>query len=409
VVENQLKAARLTVPSFTFDPPEILNDKAFTQEIVLNAGDVFYFPAGMWHKVESLETGVSMNVSLISSSWADLTANAIRHVLYKQPISSSAICRNAPLHRSCSKAESLLETPTDELDASIMKKKKKSSSSSSSLSSSSSSSSNTKYDVRSTAQAVLLELKSVVNALQVEDILPFVLSHPLEDTMVQDEGEEVEEEEDQEEDEEDQGQEDDDGAEEEEEEESFNLMNIPIMPMIKETLTLPLRVNPLAELFQERELTDYYDSIKKIKNKTEVRKDDQDDDKEVKFMWLLNVNYGNDGLQSVFRKRLYVDSEVHNQQLLKLVTLIKTEEEKKNNTATQQPVGNKNKDGGGMLIDVMFQQLISPEDDLKSCSSKSSKNKAKADDRMGSLFSRKEFDQMVGALVYFGFLSPSIR
>ena len=54
VIENQIKAARLSNPDYQFGRQD-LNSNAFGDEvdIIMDAGDVLYFPAGMWHKVSS--------------------------------------------------------------------------------------------------------------------------------------------------------------------------------------------------------------------------------------------------------------------------------------------------------------------------------------------------------------------
>ncbi|GMH54383.1 hypothetical protein TrRE_jg7756, partial [Triparma retinervis] len=57
-VEGQLKAARLSDTSFQFSPPS-----EPTSTITMNPGDFMYFPAGMWHSVETLSPGMSLNIS----------------------------------------------------------------------------------------------------------------------------------------------------------------------------------------------------------------------------------------------------------------------------------------------------------------------------------------------------------
>jgi hypothetical protein len=42
---------------------------------------MLYFPAGMWHKVETIEPGVSINVSLMATNYAALACQAIHHYL----------------------------------------------------------------------------------------------------------------------------------------------------------------------------------------------------------------------------------------------------------------------------------------------------------------------------------------
>lgn len=46
-------------------------------------GDVFYFPAGMWHRVECMEDSISCNISLVGYSYADIVGDAVKHLLLK--------------------------------------------------------------------------------------------------------------------------------------------------------------------------------------------------------------------------------------------------------------------------------------------------------------------------------------
>ncbi|KAL3808536.1 hypothetical protein ACHAXA_002703 [Cyclostephanos tholiformis] len=117
VVENQLKAARLcsrhpppphthtshssssssekddddgkndddSLPSsssggygFAYDDDNAVGDE---MTITLYPGDVLYFPAGMWHTVETLEAGISLNVSLMGTSYAKLVCEGLQHLL----------------------------------------------------------------------------------------------------------------------------------------------------------------------------------------------------------------------------------------------------------------------------------------------------------------------------------------
>lgn len=94
VVENQLKAARLSsgAPNFLFDQPTTKgtdNETSFnaegpTEVAILKPGDALYFPAGMWHKIEVLEPGVSINVSLMATNYANVTCQALQHLLLQR-------------------------------------------------------------------------------------------------------------------------------------------------------------------------------------------------------------------------------------------------------------------------------------------------------------------------------------
>lgn len=95
VIENQIKAARLSNPSFQFGKQD-LESNAFGDEveIIMDAGDILYFPAGMWHKVETLEYGVSINISLMGSTYASLICRSLEHILLKSDDWREVICSN---------------------------------------------------------------------------------------------------------------------------------------------------------------------------------------------------------------------------------------------------------------------------------------------------------------------------
>jgi len=92
VVENQLKVARLSClggnagaeesngGSYGFEYGEN-NTIGEEQTITLYPGDVFYFPSGMWHTVETVEPGVSLNVSLMGTTYANLVCEALQHLM----------------------------------------------------------------------------------------------------------------------------------------------------------------------------------------------------------------------------------------------------------------------------------------------------------------------------------------
>ncbi|KAL7535424.1 hypothetical protein ACHAXR_009713 [Thalassiosira sp. AJA248-18] len=93
VVENQLKVARLsclagngTTSGVEFDSSygfEYGEHNAYgpEQTVTLYPGDVLYFPSGMWHCVETLEPGISLNVSLMGTTYATLVCEALQHLL----------------------------------------------------------------------------------------------------------------------------------------------------------------------------------------------------------------------------------------------------------------------------------------------------------------------------------------
>ena len=52
------------------------------EEVTLDAGDVLYFPAGVFHEVESLDDdNISLNVSLMAPTTAEVICSALRHKL----------------------------------------------------------------------------------------------------------------------------------------------------------------------------------------------------------------------------------------------------------------------------------------------------------------------------------------
>ena len=100
-VESQLKAARLSNPDFQFGWPngsDMKNSYGEEQEAIMNPGDMLYFPAGMWHSVETIEEGILINISLMSVNYASLVSSAIHHILIKKDawrqcvVDSSGLC-----------------------------------------------------------------------------------------------------------------------------------------------------------------------------------------------------------------------------------------------------------------------------------------------------------------------------
>lgn len=97
VVEGQLLAARLAtsmddrrpgeISLFQFGPPnapQFHNARGSPKQVIMNPGDVLYFPAGMWHKVEVLEPGVSLNISLMGTSYANLVCQSLQQLLLQR-------------------------------------------------------------------------------------------------------------------------------------------------------------------------------------------------------------------------------------------------------------------------------------------------------------------------------------
>lgn len=80
--EQQLKLAKTCSPDFDVNHvPSIESDEQELSEVVLQPGDVLYHPAGVWHRVTCDQDGVSVNVSLTVSSYADLVCCGLLQLL----------------------------------------------------------------------------------------------------------------------------------------------------------------------------------------------------------------------------------------------------------------------------------------------------------------------------------------
>jgi hypothetical protein len=103
-VESQLKAARLSNPTFQFDQHHLdTNGFGDEESVVLETGDILYFPAGMWHKVETVEPGVSINISLMGMNYATLVCQALQHLLLKETAWRETIVGTPPGSETASK------------------------------------------------------------------------------------------------------------------------------------------------------------------------------------------------------------------------------------------------------------------------------------------------------------------
>ena len=89
VAEQQLKVLKLGNPDF--DPQEFKSTD--TWSVVLEAGDTLYHPAGIWHKVECIEDSISINISMIGASYAEVVCCGLQQLLwekdkYRQPVNT---------------------------------------------------------------------------------------------------------------------------------------------------------------------------------------------------------------------------------------------------------------------------------------------------------------------------------
>lgn len=83
VLEQQMKIHKFCDSSFSpVNDSEGFRESDY-EEVIVSEGSVFYHPAGIWHRVECLEDSVSINISLISSTWADILSEASRQLLWK--------------------------------------------------------------------------------------------------------------------------------------------------------------------------------------------------------------------------------------------------------------------------------------------------------------------------------------
>lgn len=119
VAEQQLKCMRLIDPNFQGDQFKQSSSKhpQFDKDdsVVLNPGDVMYHPAGIWHRVECLEDSIAINLSLISTSHADLVVSHLSQLLLQNKLFRSPVRTNSEenIDLSISIVDSLLTSISD--------------------------------------------------------------------------------------------------------------------------------------------------------------------------------------------------------------------------------------------------------------------------------------------------------
>lgn len=80
--QNDYKAHRMYTSAPL--PPNDLDKRCET--VILRPGSVLYAPAGMWHKVESIEDGsLSINMSMDGMRWVDLLMSRLAPLLWGKP------------------------------------------------------------------------------------------------------------------------------------------------------------------------------------------------------------------------------------------------------------------------------------------------------------------------------------
>jgi len=89
VAEQQLKVLKLG--NVDFSPLEFKEGEVWS--IILEPGDTLYHPAGVWHKVECIEDSISINISMIAASYAEVICCGLQQILwerkqYRQPVNT---------------------------------------------------------------------------------------------------------------------------------------------------------------------------------------------------------------------------------------------------------------------------------------------------------------------------------
>ena len=110
-VEQQVKVHKLHDPKFQFVPESFDG----YNEVTLTEGSILYHPAGIWinlkfqfdnligiwHRVECSEDSISINISLITNSWADVISESIHHLLWtKEETREGIIIKDIPSART---------------------------------------------------------------------------------------------------------------------------------------------------------------------------------------------------------------------------------------------------------------------------------------------------------------------
>lgn len=109
-VEGQLKSAKLSAAQFEFAQPNETNSFGDETTVLLKPGDVFYFPAGMWHNVETVEEGVSINVSLMATNYATLFCQSLQHLLLKDDDWREAVVNSEGCISATDRLQGLMST-----------------------------------------------------------------------------------------------------------------------------------------------------------------------------------------------------------------------------------------------------------------------------------------------------------
>jgi hypothetical protein len=258
VVESQLKAAHLGDAKFQFGTPqEGINALGSVEEILMKPGDMLYFPAGMWHKVETIEPGVSINVSLMATNYAVLACQALQHYLLTKD----------------EWRETVVSGPTS-----------------------------TSANALEHMQTLLRELPTVIENMTkmnfAEQILPPVVRHPLALELVTDEDDGAEEKDDEVADDEEEIVQDEVADNEADDEEAVVDVNSFVVP---ENWSPSLDgngqliVNKLASLVRMSDVTSFYSG--------------EDNAKNTSSLYVLNINYGGNEMHESTVRVVLEDSQ----------------------------------------------------------------------------------------------------
>ena len=88
--QAKLHAQHASGGTFEAAPPDAFFADA--DEVVVRPGSVLYVPAGTWHRVECDEDSLSINVSLMGTTWADHVADALRQRLLTHAAARAPVC-----------------------------------------------------------------------------------------------------------------------------------------------------------------------------------------------------------------------------------------------------------------------------------------------------------------------------
>merc|ERR1711939_368885 len=83
------------------------NNDYDTEVIELGPGDVFYHPAGIYHRVECLEDSISINISMYGMTWADLFCANMKQLAWQHSILREPLLVPRTLSSSLSSCDSL--------------------------------------------------------------------------------------------------------------------------------------------------------------------------------------------------------------------------------------------------------------------------------------------------------------